>query len=109
TEKPYNMAYFVAKLIEFVKGRSNKILPYGMFLTRLYHHVMGDYPHLAGPQYVFYDRAMLYLDAPTTRKPRKDIGVKRGRQYTSSSSSFHHGSSSRRDDDDEYMHDEGTS
>ncbi|GKC94916.1 hypothetical protein Tco_1160358 [Tanacetum coccineum] len=80
-----------------------------MLLSRLYHHVMGDYPHLAGPRYVFYDLAMIYLDAPTTRKPRKYIGVKRGRQYTSSSSSFHHGSSSRRDDDDEDMHDEGTS
>ncbi|GJW03141.1 hypothetical protein Tco_1561997 [Tanacetum coccineum] len=77
TEKQYNLTYFIAKGMEFVK-------------------------------YIFYDRVMLPLGAPIVRKPRNNIGAKRGRHSTSSSSAYHHGSSSHPDDDDVDMHDEGT-
>ncbi|GJY41682.1 hypothetical protein Tco_0428952, partial [Tanacetum coccineum] len=87
------------------------VLPYGMLLTRLYHHVMGEYPHLTSPQYIFYDRVMLSLGAPTAHKPRDDIGVKHGHHSASTSSTFHHDSSSCHNDDDVdmAMHDDGTS
>ncbi|GKE73248.1 hypothetical protein Tco_1535289, partial [Tanacetum coccineum] len=52
----YNLAFFVAKRIEFVRSRRGYILPYGMLLTRLFKHVMAEYPHLQSDQYVLIDR-----------------------------------------------------
>ncbi|GJW83159.1 hypothetical protein Tco_0156304, partial [Tanacetum coccineum] len=54
--------------------------PYGMFLTRLYRHIMEVYPHLDNGIY--------------------DI-VNRDRHSVSSSSSHHHGTSSHQHDDDD--------
>nr|GEY95080.1 pentatricopeptide repeat-containing protein [Tanacetum cinerariifolium]GEZ19445.1 pentatricopeptide repeat-containing protein [Tanacetum cinerariifolium] len=85
TEKPYNLAYFIAKRIEFLWSQPKLNLPYGTLLIRLFNHVME-------PQ-----------------KIRKDVGIKRSRHSTSSSSAFHYGSSSHQNDDDEELHDEATS
>ncbi|GKF17834.1 hypothetical protein Tco_0062752 [Tanacetum coccineum] len=109
TTEQYNLAFFVAKLIEFVRSRYGFIFPYDVLLTRLFNHVMVEYPHLQSSQYVLVDRVMLSLGAPRQRKPRKDIGVKRTRHSNSSSSAFDHGSSSHQVNDDENRGDEGTS
>ncbi|GJT76009.1 hypothetical protein Tco_1042734 [Tanacetum coccineum] len=45
-EEQYNLAYFFAKRIEYARATLTANLPYGMFLTRLYRHVMEHYPHL---------------------------------------------------------------
>ncbi|GJZ50483.1 hypothetical protein Tco_0604673 [Tanacetum coccineum] len=45
-EEQYNLAYFFVKRIECVRATPTTNLPYGMFLTRLYRHVMETYPHL---------------------------------------------------------------
>ena len=45
-EQPYNLAYFFIKHIECARANPKAYLPYGMFLTRLYHHVIENYPDL---------------------------------------------------------------
>ncbi|GJT53584.1 hypothetical protein Tco_0988638 [Tanacetum coccineum] len=45
-EEQYNLAYFFVKRIECARATPTANLPYGMFLTRLYRHVMETYPHL---------------------------------------------------------------
>ncbi|GJS70549.1 retrotransposon protein, putative, ty1-copia subclass [Tanacetum coccineum] len=110
TKKPYNLAYFVAKRIEFIRNQPKLNLPFGMSLTRLFNHDMGMYPHLVGDQYVIVDRVMLPLVVEQPRKVRKDVGIKRSHHSNSSSSTFHHGSSSHQNDDDnEKLRDECTS
>ncbi|GJT76819.1 zf-CCHC domain-containing protein [Tanacetum coccineum] len=51
-EEQYNLAYFFVKRIECARATPTANLPYGMFLTRLYRHVMETYPHL---DYGIYD------------------------------------------------------
>ncbi|GKC64170.1 hypothetical protein Tco_1096768 [Tanacetum coccineum] len=45
-EEQYNLAYFFVKRIECAKATPTVNLPYGMFLTRLYQHIMEAYPLL---------------------------------------------------------------
>ena len=45
-EKPYNLAYFFIKRIECARATPKANLLYGMFLTRLYRHVIEKYPDL---------------------------------------------------------------
>nr|GEV10535.1 hypothetical protein [Tanacetum cinerariifolium] len=98
--KTYNLAYFIAKRIELSEVNPNLTLPYGMFLTCLFNHVMGMHPHLVGDQYVIVDKVMLPLIVEQPRKVRKDAAIKRSRHSTSSSFAFHHGSSSHQNDED---------
>ncbi|GJX53550.1 hypothetical protein Tco_0281919 [Tanacetum coccineum] len=74
-------------------------LPYGMFLTRLYRHVMETYPHLDNGIYDIVDRVMHPLALKQTRRPRSDRG--KARHSVSSSSSHHQGTSSHQHDDDD--------
>ncbi|GJR29772.1 hypothetical protein Tco_1106004 [Tanacetum coccineum] len=76
-EEQYNLAYFFVKRIECARANPTANLPYGMFLTRLYRHIMEAYPHLDNGIY--------------------DIA----RHSVSSSSSHHHGTSSHQHDDDD--------
>ncbi|GKB06904.1 hypothetical protein Tco_0835137 [Tanacetum coccineum] len=76
-EEQYNLAYFFVKRIECARATPTANLPYGMFLTRLYRHVMETYPHLDNGIY--------------------DIA----RHSVSSSSSHHQGTSSHQHDDDD--------
>ncbi|GJX37398.1 hypothetical protein Tco_0250701 [Tanacetum coccineum] len=41
SEQQYNLAYFFVKRIESARATPKAHLPYGMFLTRLFRHVMG--------------------------------------------------------------------
>ncbi|GJS78040.1 hypothetical protein Tco_0727921 [Tanacetum coccineum] len=45
-EEQYNLAYFFVKRIECARANPTANLPYGMFLTRLYRHIMEVYPIL---------------------------------------------------------------
>nr|GEW55772.1 zf-CCHC domain-containing protein/DUF4219 domain-containing protein/UBN2 domain-containing protein [Tanacetum cinerariifolium] len=72
----------------------------GMFLTRLYRHIMEHYPHLNNGIYNVVDRVMRPLALKQTRKPQSDLG--KARHSVSSTFAHHnHGSSSRQRDDDE--------
>ncbi|GJU36755.1 zf-CCHC domain-containing protein [Tanacetum coccineum] len=99
SEEQYNLAYFFVKQIECARATSTANLPYGMFLTRLYRHVMEHYPHLDNGIYNVFDRVMRLLALKQTRKPRSDRGKAR---HSVSSTSAHHnyGSSSHQGDDD---------
>ncbi|GKE97787.1 hypothetical protein Tco_0021138 [Tanacetum coccineum] len=79
-EEQYNLAYFFVKRIQCARATPTANLPYGMFLTRLYRHVMETYPHLDNGIY--------------------DIVV-RVHHSVSSSSSHHQGTSSHQHDDDD--------
>ncbi|GKC00413.1 hypothetical protein Tco_0986549 [Tanacetum coccineum] len=60
-KEQYNLAYFFVKRIECAKATPTANLPYGMFLTHLYQHVMETYPHLDN---VIYD--IVDTPSPTT-------------------------------------------
>ncbi|GJX37046.1 hypothetical protein Tco_0250349 [Tanacetum coccineum] len=104
----FNLAYYMAKRMEWVTKQSRLILPYGMLLTRLFKFVMSESPELLNESYVLYDRVMNPITAQQERKTRKDRGTRRGRHSTSSSSAFDQPSSSHLNDDDD-GNDEGTS
>ncbi|GJT06767.1 pentatricopeptide repeat-containing protein [Tanacetum coccineum] len=82
----FNLAFFIAKRMEFVTKQARLILTYGMLLTRLFKFVMDESPELFNESYVLYDRVMYPLTAQQERKTRKDYDMKRGRHSTSSSS-----------------------
>ncbi|GKA14512.1 hypothetical protein Tco_0694158 [Tanacetum coccineum] len=64
----FNLAYFIAKRMEFVTKQARLILPYGMLLTRLFKYVMGESPELYNQSYVLYGRVMNPLTAQQERK-----------------------------------------
>ncbi|GJY49342.1 hypothetical protein Tco_0439298 [Tanacetum coccineum] len=105
-EEQYNLAYFFVKRIECARATPTANLPYGMFLTRLYRHVMEHYPHLDNGIYNVVDRVMRTLTLKQTQKPRSERGKPKACHSISSSSDHHLGSSSHNEEDDE---DEGTS
>nr|GEW58079.1 pentatricopeptide repeat-containing protein [Tanacetum cinerariifolium] len=104
-KQQYNLAYFFVKRIESARATPKSHLPYGMFLTRLFRHVMKFYPHLDNGIYDVVERVMRPLALRQTRRPRSDHGKAR---HSVSSTSAHHNleSSSHQGDDDE---DDGTS
>ncbi|GJZ68617.1 hypothetical protein Tco_0631857 [Tanacetum coccineum] len=63
-----NVAVF--NRIECAKATPTANLPYGMFLTRLYRHVMETYPHLDNGIYDIVERVMRPLSLRQTRQPR---------------------------------------
>ncbi|GJT26238.1 hypothetical protein Tco_0906513 [Tanacetum coccineum] len=89
------------KVVLLIKPTTNPTanLPYGMFLTRLYRHIMEEYPHLNNGIYDIVDRVMRPLALKQTRRPRSDRG--KARHSVSSSSSHQHGTSSHQHDDDD--------
>ncbi|GJZ17625.1 hypothetical protein Tco_0553748 [Tanacetum coccineum] len=68
SEQQYNLAYFFVKRIESTRATPKAHLPYGMFLTRLFRHVMEHYPHLDNGIYNAVDRVMRPLALKQTRK-----------------------------------------
>ncbi|GJW19368.1 hypothetical protein Tco_0026804 [Tanacetum coccineum] len=106
--KNVNLAYYMAKRMEWVTKQARLILPCGMLLTRLVKFVMSESSELSNESYVLYDRVMNPLTAHLERKTRKDRGTRRGRHSTSSSSAFDQPSSSHLNDDDDDGNGEGT-
>jgi hypothetical protein len=92
-EKPYNLAYFFFKQIECARKTPKANLPYGMFLTRLYRHVIEYYPDLDNSIYESIYPTLRPLALKQARRTRNDKGKSRRHSF--------HGSSSRQDDDDE--------
>ncbi|GJX20874.1 ribosomal protein L7Ae/L30e/S12e/Gadd45 [Tanacetum coccineum] len=73
-EEQYNLAYFFVKRIECARATLIANLPYGMFLTRLYRHVMELYPYL-GPC-ILQCRSSLSM-RPTRRDDDENDGASR--------------------------------
>ncbi|GKD04437.1 hypothetical protein Tco_1179411 [Tanacetum coccineum] len=85
----YNLAYFIAKQMEFVTKQARLILPYIMLLTRLFNHVMSKSSELSNNNYVLYDRVIYPLTAQQQQKIRKDYGTRRGTSRASTPSPTH--------------------
>ncbi|GJU87917.1 hypothetical protein Tco_1295463 [Tanacetum coccineum] len=83
--KLYNLAYFFVKQIECARANPTANLLYGMFLTRLYRHIMEVYPHLNNGIYDIVDRVMRPLALKQTRRPRSDRGKAHNHSVSSSS------------------------
>ncbi|GJV49074.1 ribosomal protein L7Ae/L30e/S12e/Gadd45 [Tanacetum coccineum] len=99
-EQQYNLAYFFVKRIESARATPKAHLPYGMFLTCLFRHVMEHYPHLDNGIYNVFDHVMRPLALKQTRRPQSDRG--KARHFVSSNFAHHNrGSSSCQEDDDE--------
>ncbi|GKB19567.1 hypothetical protein Tco_0853490 [Tanacetum coccineum] len=105
----FNLAYFMAKRMEWVTKQARLILPYGILLTHLFDFIIGENPELQNESYVLYDCVMNPFVAQLERKPRRDRGTRSGRQSTSSSTFDQPSSSHLNDDDDNDGNDEGTS
>nr|GEY94632.1 ribosomal protein L7Ae/L30e/S12e/Gadd45 [Tanacetum cinerariifolium] len=74
-------------------------LAYGMFLTRLFRHVMELYLHLDNGIYDVVERVMRPLALRQTRRPRSDRG--KSHHFVSSTSAHHNRGSSSHQGDDE--------
>nr|GEW39572.1 pentatricopeptide repeat-containing protein [Tanacetum cinerariifolium] len=96
----FNLAYYMAKQIEWVTKQKRLILPYGMLLTRLFKFAMNENHDLYNESYVLYDRVMNPLTAQQERKTRKDRGTRKG-PHSTSSFAFDQPSSSYLNDDDD--------
>ncbi|GJS42987.1 hypothetical protein Tco_0568030 [Tanacetum coccineum] len=103
----FNLAYYMAKRMEWVTKQARLILPYCMLLTRLFKFIIRENPELENESNVLYDRLMNPLAAQLKRKPKRDHGTRRGRPSTSSST-FDRPSPSHLNNDDD-GNDEGTS
>nr|GEX80266.1 ribosomal protein L7Ae/L30e/S12e/Gadd45 [Tanacetum cinerariifolium] len=99
-KQQYNLAYFFVKRIKSARATPKAHLPYGMFLTHLFRHVMEHYPYLDNGIYDVIERVMRPLALRQACRPRGDC---RKARHSVSSTSAHHnrGSSSRQEDDDE--------
>ncbi|GJX96025.1 copia protein [Tanacetum coccineum] len=97
----FNLAYYMAKQMEWVTKQKRLILPYGMLLTRLFKLIMNENHELYNESYVLYNRVMNPLAAQQERKTRKNRGTRRGRHSTFSSSTFDQPSYSHLNDDDD--------
>ncbi|GKD66656.1 hypothetical protein Tco_1308764, partial [Tanacetum coccineum] len=96
--------------METIRNKPKVILPYEMLLTRLFNHVVSNFPELAIDRYILYDRVMHPLAPHYERKTRSNHGTKRCRDSNPSSSStaLNHSSSSHHldenVDDEEFSH-----
>ncbi|GJS93477.1 hypothetical protein Tco_0800445 [Tanacetum coccineum] len=101
TSTPYNLAFFILKIMEKTRNKPKELLPYGILLTRLFKRVVSIFPELAIDHYLSHDRVMHPLALHYERKTRSDHGKKRPYDSNASSSSntLNHPSSSRLLDD----------
>ncbi|GJT49323.1 hypothetical protein Tco_0975480 [Tanacetum coccineum] len=79
--KKNNLAYYMAKQMEWVTKQARLILPYGMLLTRLFKFVMSESSELSNESYVLYDRVMNPLTVHQERKTRKDHGTRENQTH----------------------------
>ncbi|GJT00509.1 hypothetical protein Tco_0821678 [Tanacetum coccineum] len=93
-------SHLLVKPIKSARATPKAHLPYGMFLTRLFQHVMEHYPHLDNGIYNVVERVMRPLVLRQARRPRSNRGKA---CHSVSSTSAHHNreSSSHQGDDDE--------
>nr|GEV83539.1 pentatricopeptide repeat-containing protein [Tanacetum cinerariifolium] len=101
TSTQYNLTFFILKRMERTKNKPKELLPYVMLLTRLFNHVVSNFPELGIDRYILYDRVMHPLAPQYERKTRSGHGTKRchNSNPSSSSAALNHSSSSHPLDD----------
>ncbi|GJR79314.1 hypothetical protein Tco_0150099, partial [Tanacetum coccineum] len=91
-DQQYTLVYFFVKRIKSAQATPKAHLPYGMFLTLLFRHVMEIFPHLDNGIYDVVERVMRPLALRQTHRPRSDRG--KARRFVSSTSAYHNRGSS---------------
>ncbi|GKA44343.1 hypothetical protein Tco_0737067 [Tanacetum coccineum] len=87
--QPFNFAYFIIRRMYFFKDRKDKILPYGMLITRLFKNVKANMAeHPFDERYKLVLRKMSPLKAKQPKKPPpkrvRNIGKSKRPQLTTS-------------------------
>ncbi|GJY50662.1 hypothetical protein Tco_0441509 [Tanacetum coccineum] len=87
----FNLAYFIIRRMYFFRDRQDKVLPYGMILTRLFKNLkanMEKYPF--DERYKLISRKMFSLKAKQPKKPppkrTRNVGKSKCVELTTSSS-----------------------
>ncbi|GJY33622.1 retrovirus-related pol polyprotein from transposon TNT 1-94 [Tanacetum coccineum] len=81
--RPYNLAYFVIREMDYFKDRIDKVLPYSMILTCLFKNIKATMKdHMFDDSYILVPRKMSFLKAkqskiPPPKKPRNVVKSKR--------------------------------
>ncbi|GJS39221.1 hypothetical protein Tco_0564264 [Tanacetum coccineum] len=82
--QPFNLAYFIIRRMYYVRDRRDKVLPYGMILTRLFTDNLFD------ERYILIPRKMSSLKEKQSKKPppkrTRNVGTSKHIQLTTSSS-----------------------
>ncbi|GJZ68771.1 hypothetical protein Tco_0632321 [Tanacetum coccineum] len=68
--QPFNLAYFIIRRMYFFRDRRDKVLPYGMILTRLFKNLKANMEkHPFDERYKLFPRKMSYLKEKQPKKP----------------------------------------
>ncbi|GJW54226.1 hypothetical protein Tco_0098311 [Tanacetum coccineum] len=89
--KPLNLAYFIVRSMYFFRDRRDKVLPYGMILTRLFENLKANMAQGSFDKcYKLFPRKMSSLKAKQPKKPPPkrtwNVGKSKRTQLTTSSS-----------------------
>ncbi|GJS66916.1 hypothetical protein Tco_0681480 [Tanacetum coccineum] len=89
--QPFNLAYFIIRRMYFFRDRRDKVLPYGMILTRLFKNLKANMPqHPFDARYKLVPRKMSSLKAKQPKKPppkqSRNVGKSKHTQLSTSSS-----------------------
>ncbi|GJX69514.1 retrovirus-related pol polyprotein from transposon TNT 1-94 [Tanacetum coccineum] len=70
TGRHFNLAYFISRRMTYFRDRKDKILPYGMILTRLFRNLKANmFEHLFDERYILIPRKMASLKAEQPKHP----------------------------------------
>ncbi|GJU41105.1 hypothetical protein Tco_1194062 [Tanacetum coccineum] len=89
--QPFNLAYFIIRMMYFFRDRRDKVLPYGMILTRLFKNLKANMSqHPFDSRYKLIPRKMSSLKAKQPKKPppkqTRNVGKSKCTQLSTSSS-----------------------
>ncbi|GKC42732.1 hypothetical protein Tco_1060454 [Tanacetum coccineum] len=89
--QPFNLAYFIIRRMYFFRDRKDKVLPYGMILTRLFKNLKANMAeHPFDEHYKLIPRKMSSLKAKQPKKPplkrARNVGKSKRTQLSTSSS-----------------------
>nr|GEV46007.1 hypothetical protein [Tanacetum cinerariifolium] len=88
--QPFNLAYFIIRRMYFFRDRQDKVLPYGMILTRLFKNLKANMAQGSlNERYKLIPRKMSLLKAKQPKKPlpkrTRNVGKSKRNQLTTSS------------------------
>ncbi|GJY87062.1 hypothetical protein Tco_0501690, partial [Tanacetum coccineum] len=90
TGQPFNLAYFIIRRMYFFRDRRDKVLPYGMIITRLFKNLKANMEkHPFDERYKLVPRKMSSLKAKQPKKPpakrTRNVGKSKRVKLTTSS------------------------
>ncbi|GJV49778.1 retrovirus-related pol polyprotein from transposon TNT 1-94 [Tanacetum coccineum] len=93
--QPFNLAYFIIRRMYFFRDRRDKVLPYGMILTRLFKNLRANMAQGSfDERYKLVPKKISSLKAKQPKKPppkrTRNVGKSKQTQLSTSSSTSHH-------------------